>query len=84
MKCDLVIGGCYLPGHGEGRRRRGNALPLGGYGACQVGGISSDGWVTVCTLDWYSEVMPTLDDLASVGPLILTHHNMLYPNVQSA
>ncbi|MEU4409474.1 hypothetical protein AB0F88_33605 [Streptosporangium sp. NPDC023963] len=50
-------------------------LPLGGHGACQVGGISADGWVTVCMLDRYSEVMPTLDDLASAGPLVLTHHN---------
>ncbi|WP_440098661.1 hypothetical protein [Streptosporangium sp. H16] len=50
-------------------------LPLGGYGACQVGGISADGWVTVCMLDRYSEVMPTLDDLTSAGPLVLAHHN---------
>ncbi|MEU4537148.1 hypothetical protein AB0G15_19990 [Streptosporangium sp. NPDC023825] len=37
-------------------------LPQGGHGACQVGGISADGWVTVCMLDRYFEVMPTLDD----------------------
>ncbi|MFJ2033669.1 hypothetical protein [Streptosporangium sp. NPDC087985] len=50
-------------------------LPLGGYGACQVSRVSDDGWATVCMLDWYSDVMPTLNDLASTGPLILTHHN---------
>ncbi|MGC5011970.1 hypothetical protein ACLQ2R_14495 [Streptosporangium sp. DT93] len=50
-------------------------LPLGGYGACQVGGIGADGWGTVCALDWYSEAMPTLEDLSSAVPLVLTHHN---------
>ncbi|GAA3005982.1 hypothetical protein [Streptosporangium longisporum] len=49
-------------------------LPLGGYGACQVGGVDADGWATVCTLDWYSAMIPTLEDLASAGPLVLTHH----------
>ncbi|MEU4833728.1 hypothetical protein [Streptosporangium sp. NPDC023615] len=50
-------------------------LPLGGYGACQVGGIDADGWGTVCALDWYSETMPTLEELSSAAPLVLTHHN---------
>ncbi|TDD42064.1 hypothetical protein E1286_31640 [Nonomuraea terrae] len=48
-------------------------LPLGGYGACQVSGVSGD-CATVCALDWHSDELPTLDDLASAAPLILDHH----------
>ncbi|GII59200.1 hypothetical protein Pth03_75890 [Planotetraspora thailandica] len=50
-------------------------LRLGGYGACQVSGLNADGFLTVCALDWHSDAIPTLDDLASAGPMTLDHHN---------
>ncbi|GAB4050766.1 hypothetical protein GCM10028775_24420 [Catellatospora paridis] len=52
------------------------AMPLPGdrgYGACQV--VRVDGDVTLaCALAWHSPDLPTLPELAGVGPLIVEHH----------
>jgi len=44
-------------------------LPGGGYGACQLVGEA-----TACALNWYSDTLPTLAQLADAGPLALDHH----------
>ncbi|WP_460341616.1 hypothetical protein [Actinoallomurus acanthiterrae] len=48
-------------------------LPLGGYGGCQVTMVEEKR-LSVCLLAWYSDGVPTLDDLSAAGPWWLDHH----------
>jgi hypothetical protein len=48
-------------------------LPGGGFGACQISGITDEA-ITLHALDWSSPEPPQLDDLRRVGPVPLTHH----------
>lgn len=52
------------------------AIPLriGGFGACRIMGIDSDHLI-VGVLDWRSETVPSLEDVATAGTLILDHHS---------
>ncbi|MBL7258379.1 hypothetical protein [Paractinoplanes lichenicola] len=45
-------------------------LPGGGYGACQVAAAGP----ILCALAWHSPEPPTLEQLATAGPLRLDHH----------
>ncbi|MDI6105503.1 hypothetical protein QLQ12_43670 [Actinoplanes sp. NEAU-A12] len=51
-------------------------LPGGGFGACQVSGITDEA-VTVHALDWFSPEPPDLDDLRDAGPVPLAYRGLV-------
>ncbi|MFB4278332.1 hypothetical protein ACBJ59_23795 [Nonomuraea sp. MTCD27] len=49
-------------------------LRIGGFGACRIVGMDGDHLI-VGVLDWHSETVPSLEDVAVAGTLILDHHS---------